>query len=100
MNCAAPFASSSRKPQRVISRSLTQSGRLVAAAKLRVRRQIVLRQHLLEPHRLEFLERLRDADRRRQVPVAVELHGDFDVVAELGADLAQRLAALPQLLPS
>ena len=60
--------------------------------------QVVLRQHLFQPHGRIRLQCLGDADGARQVPVAVKLHGHFHRVAELFANQPQGLDPPAQLV--
>ena len=87
---AAPLSSSSRNPHRG-HQSLADTQRKTGCrGKFGVGGEVVLRQHLFEPHRRVLFACLRNLNRAVEVPVAMELHRDIHVVAELLLDLSRR----------
>ena len=79
--------------------SLAQAERKFSRARqFGIGSQIILRQHLLQPHRLIGLQSGGDFDCAGQIPEAVKLDGDLDRVAKFLANKAQRFDCAAQLL--
>ena len=61
--------------------------------------EIARHQHVLQPHRLIGLQRVRDADGGRHIPLGVEFDGDLDLFSKRVAQLLDRGDRLVDLVP-
>src|SRR5277367_5288748 len=101
-NTAAPGEIGHDDLSRTVFQKLTKSptshqplaqteGQISRTSQFSVGCQIILRQHLLQPHGLVGFQSCRNLDCARQVPEAVKLHRNVDGVAEFLSYESKRL---------